>query len=81
MTNHKQVSVVIDGKEEMIDEKLVRLIEEVNRVGLKTLTSCQGSPEYKGMGRFAYISLDLNNVEGIFIKDFGKKLVIWWEMI
>jgi len=40
---HKQVPVMIDGKEVMIDEKMVELIKVLNKVGLKTTASCQGN--------------------------------------
>ncbi len=60
-----------------IDEKLLPLIIELNKMGLKTTQSCEGHKN-RG-GGLACISIDLDSIEDVAIREKGKRLVIWWK--
>lgn len=64
MLNHKTKPVVVDGEQVKVDEELVLLISELNRLGLKTANCCQGGTEEIP---FAYVSVCLD--DGYFCYD------------
>ena len=63
-----------------IDEKILPLIKELNKVGLLTSGSCQGHPEHQ---RPAYVTLDIDKIKdfGIFMNYYNGKpgLTIYWD--
>lgn len=59
---HKQENIEINGNTVPIDKGIVLLISELNRVGLETHASCEGSdPGDENDDNFAYISILLKN--------------------
>ena len=57
-----------------IDKEMIPLINELNRAGLKTTQCCSGHGKRK-----AYISIRLDNVIDIAVREKGTRLVIWWK--
>ena len=58
-----------------IDSDFRPLIKELNRVGLKTTQCCSG---HRGK-KLAYLSVRMDNIQDLAIRDRGKRFVIWWN--
>jgi len=63
-----------EGGDGPIDMELIPLINELNKAGLKTTQSCGGH-----IIDTAYVSIDMQNIDDIAIREHGKRLVIWWK--
>jgi len=72
-TRHETKNIVLDNKLVQIDKPLVKIIKELNKIGLKTLYSCQGSKTQE-----AFIVFDLNDIANIKTEIDNQKLVIRW---
>ena len=70
MQDHKQKTILVDGKQVVVDEELALLISELNHLGLKTANCCQGGTEAVP---FAYISVCLD--DGYFCYDPDTKIL------
>ena len=86
---HPSEKVTLNGTTYNIDKKLVPLIKELNKLGLKTTQCCEGgSVQYvscpedgvSDIHSMAYISLSLENIGDVAIRENGKRLVIWWKI-
>ena len=77
-----------------IDEDMIPVIKELNKIGLRTVECCQGGhTEYdkkhggkrliKGNSKSAYIAFDFNRISEITFNhnNVGGKteMVIWWD--
>lgn len=56
MEEHKQVGMVIDGKEVTVDEGMVKIVSLFNKLGVTTIFSREGGYNNNGMYRKAYIA-------------------------
>ena len=74
---HLSTTILLNGKAVEIDNELVPVIKELNKVGLKTTQCCQSAEVDKKA--LAYITFSLKGIEDVAIRQKGKKLVIWWE--
>ena len=63
------------GDDKLIDKELLSLITELNNVGLVTTQCCSGHGK-----ELAYISINMDCIEDIAIRENGKRLVIWWNI-
>ena len=70
MLDHAKKIIVVDGKPVEVDEEIVLLITELNRLGLKTANCCQGGTP---IHPFAYISVCLD--DGYFCYDIETKIL------
>lgn len=57
-----------------IDKDMRKLIKEMNKLGLRTTQCCAGHDK-----RLAYVSILMDNIEDVAIRQKGKRLVIWWH--
>ena len=66
---------------EAIDPKLRNVIEELNKVGLKTKYSCQGGHGTQGGSPYTYISFDTNKIKGfhLIVDQREDSLIIYWN--
>lgn len=64
MQDHRKKRIVVNGERVEVDEELMLLISELNRLGLKTANCCQGGTEDIP---FAYVSVCLD--DGYFCYD------------
>lgn len=70
MQDHRKKRIAVNGELVEVDEELVLLISELNRLGLKTANCCQGGTEAIP---FAYVSLCLD--DGYFCYDPETKIL------
>jgi hypothetical protein len=63
------------GDEKHIDNELQSVIKELNNVGLITTQCCSGHKK-----ELAYISINMEYIEDVAIRENGKRLVIWWKL-
>lgn len=76
---HDSVIIDISGKKTEVDSKIAPLITELNRVGLKTIHSCQGGNKKHDSGR-AYVSIQLG-IESEFHYHIEEKvLTLRWNL-
>ena len=64
----------IHGKNVKIDDEMVLLIEELNRLGLRTVSCCSGHPE---RGAQAQLAFDVNECTVLISK--GIISINWWR--
>ena len=69
---HKTTRVLINGKEIAIDEKIVELVESLNKCGLETLASCHGNKN-----DVAWITISMRNVKEVI--HTGDSFIIVWD--
>ncbi len=74
---HETTILEIDGKKTEVDDDLVSLILELNRLGLKTTNSCQGGGERKKPR--AYISIQLDRDACFEFRPESNVLTIRWN--
>jgi len=75
---HEDTEVTIGGETFPADSPLVPLLQELNKVGLRTCYHCQGKPHSD-----AYISFDLDAVTEIKVvqNKHGRRLIIQFPRI
>ena len=61
--------------DKQIDVELQDVVRALNAVGLRTTQCCSGH----GGEKKAYLSISLENVEDVGIREKGTRLVIWWD--
>lgn len=76
---HKKKVISIDGCGIPIDMKLVPLIKELNKVGLKTCHCCEGHPQIEDATGLAYISIDNSNL-GIDVELSNNRIILRWRI-
>ena len=93
MNGHKSKFVKIFDDVE-IDEEMIPVIKELNKIGLRTVECCQGGHTddekkqggkrlIKGNSRRAYIAFDFNRISEITFNHNNvggtAEMVIWWD--
>lgn len=78
---HPATWIQLNKKKVHIDNKLVNLIRELNRVGLKTTQCCQGSSMVVSIKEYSrpYISISLDNVTAVVQGDENRLVLYWGE--
>lgn len=77
-TIHECIDVNINKKNIYVDKNIASLICELNKVGLKTMASCEGKLQSKSIFDFAYVSIKMDNA--YFTYDFKDNvLCINWN--
>lgn len=71
---HDQSIVDIDGNPVLVDSKLARVIQELNKLGLRTKWSCHGHPEHEE----AYLTFDKLHLEGYDDNKKQDQFTIRW---
>ena len=69
--------ITIDGDTFEADEEFILLLQEMNKVGLKTMNHCSGHDS----GGNAYITISTDNFVDIDIRyiDERKSITLMWE--
>ena len=69
--------ITINGETFETDEEFIPLLQEMNKMGLKTMNHCSGHDS----GGNAYITISTDNVVDIDIRyiDKRKSITIMWE--
>jgi len=75
--NHEIEIITINDKPVEIDKKLVKVIEELNKVGLKTRHCCEGNNTSSGIK--AYVSIEAS--PGVIFEFKENRLIIRWILI
>jgi len=75
---HDSIIIDVSGKKVEIDRKVAPLIQELNRIGLKTEHSCQGGDQRYDRGR-AYVSIKLGAESEFHYHIEEKILTIRWN--
>lgn len=71
----KQPEYYIEGGDGPIDKELIPLLDELNKVGLKTTQSCSGHGK-----DVAYISISDENIDTIVYNKKENRFVIYWNL-
>ncbi len=66
---------------EPIDPELKKVIEELNKVGLKTKYSCQGNHGPGDGSDYAYIFFDTKAIKGfqLLVNPIENSAIIYWN--
>ena len=76
---HDAVIIEVNGKKREVDRKVAPLIQELNKLGLRTRHSCQGGHSKNGGGR-AYVSIQLDEESNFHYHIEEKILTIRWNL-
>jgi len=75
---HSSKFVQIDDNQVEIDKKLIPLVTELNKLGIKTIECCQGGQHHssKTIHINRYITVDTTNLS---LKTELNQLTIYWK--
>ncbi len=81
---HPYETIELDGEEVKIDQKMGPLVREMNKIGLKTVSCCQGGEiEYdnRNYNSGRHVAIDLGNINIEIMKNGAGKqrLIIRWD--